>query len=888
MNKIQKYSFDVFDSKQYFFSISKLSDLLGIETKSLPISIHILLENVLRHCTDVESLEKYCNQLSKYISFSDGTFEIPFMPSRVLMQDFTGIPALVDLAAMRNAVAKEGINPAIINPQIPVDLVVDHSVQVDHHANSQAFNLNKKLEYKRNEERYKLIKWAEKSLKNFRVVPPGTGIVHQVNLEYLSPLVDSRKFYDKNCIFPDTLIGTDSHTTMINALGVLAWGVGGIEAEAVLLGQPYYMAIPQVIGVKLHGKPNFNVTATDIVLFVTNILRKENVVGSFVEFFGDGLNSLNLPDRATISNMCPEYGATCALFPIDNRTLEYASLTGRTRSQLELIKGYSQKQNMFREKDLDEKQFSKVVEIDLTVVEPSMAGPKRPQDRVNLENVPSTFQAFAESRSRSFEKQELFSNSSCNISDIDHGAVVISAITSCTNTSNPYVMIGAGLLAKNAIEKGLTTKPWVKTSLAPGSQVVMDYLEEANLIGYLDQLGFSLVGFGCTTCIGNSGPLLSEVSKIIKEKDLVVAAVLSGNRNFEGRIHSEIQANYLGSPMLVVAYAIAGNINVNLTNDPMGFEQNGTPVFLKDIWPFPEEIIAKIKTSVKQEFFSERYKNVFLGDEEWRTLNVNQNELFEWDKNSNYIREVPFFSLNSSNDFDSLDLTAFRALVILGDSISTDHISPAGAIQEDGPAGQYLKKLGVNPINFNTFGARRGNHEVMMRGTFANIRMRNLMVPDKEGDFTIHYPSGELLRIFEASERYKNDNVPLIVIAGKEYGCGSSRDWAAKGPLLLGVRVVLAESFERIHRNNLIGMGILPLQFQEGQNAQSLNITNDVIFDLRSFANISEPNSQLPIHMISKSETKSFIVDVRLDTEIELVYFNNGGVLQTVLNRMNN
>ncbi|MCS7187256.1 MAG: aconitate hydratase AcnA, partial [Armatimonadota bacterium] len=863
--------------------------------------------------------------------------EIAFMPARVLLQDFTGVPCVVDLASMRAAVARLGGDPKRVNPLVPVDLVIDHSVQVDYFGTSDAFYLNVVREYERNEERYTLLKWAQQAFQNFRVVPPGTGIIHQVNLEYLAKVVqttrdEGRGTGDETIAFPDTLVGTDSHTTMVNGLGVLGWGVGGIEAEAVMLGQPYYMRVPEVVGVRLVGEFPEGVTATDLVLTVTHLLRKKGVVDKFVEFFGPSLKFLSLPDRATIANMAPEYGATCGFFPVDEETLAYLRFTGRPEEHVELVERYCKEQGLFYDESV-EPTYSDVLEIDLSQLEPTMAGPRRPHDMVRLKEVkrqfletlptmlpkaasslPSKEQTqpqtaalhrletestavatveAAETWSKSGSQEVLISVDSQQFV-LRHGSVVIASITSCTNTSNPTVMIGAGLLARNAVKKGLQVKPWVKTSLAPGSQIVVDYLESAGLMPYLEALRFHLVGFGCMTCIGNSGPLPEPIANAIKEHGLVTVAVLSGNRNFEARVHPLVRANYLASPMLVVAYALAGRIDIDFDTEPLGYTPNGEPVYLRDIWPSMEEIRLTVHKALKPQMFRKRYAKVFAGDERWRKLSAPKGDIFVFDPSSTYIKEPPFFADFSLEPSPLQDIKGARILAVLGDSITTDHISPAGSIPVDSPAGRYLIEHGVEPKDFNNYGARRGNHEVMMRGTFANVRLRNLLTPDREGGWTVYFgdeeqgvKEKEVMTIYDAAMKYKEKGVPLMVIGGKEYGSGSSRDWAAKGPALLGVKAVIAETFERIHRSNLVGMGILPLQFKPGENRETLGLTGEEVFDIEGIAEGLHPRKELTVRARKPDGSEStFTVIARLDTPIEVDYYRHGGILPYVLRKI--
>jgi aconitate hydratase len=828
------------------------------------------------------------------------------MPARVILQDFTGVPCVVDLAVMRDAIKRMGGDPNKINPLQPVDLVIDHSVQVDEFGTSNAFEKNTELEYERNQERYSFLRWGQQAMRNFRVVPPETGIVHQVNLEFLARIVFTSENGNETLVYPDTLVGTDSHTTMINGLGVLGWGVGGIEAEAAMLGQPISMLIPQVVGFKLTGTLREGTTATDLVLVATQMLRKKGVVGKFVEFYGDGVPKLSLADRATLANMAPEYGATMGYFPIDKETINYASFTGRGTELVTLIEEYTKAQKLFHNSTTAEPDFSDTLELDLSTVEPSISGPKRPQDRVTLPKVRRSFRsALVETfslKNIQYDKEKANNwieekggeslirsaevKNDGNKFRLPDGAVVISAITSCTNTSNPAVLIAAGLLAKKAVEKGLKSKPWIKTSLAPGSKVVTEYLKEAGLIEPLEKLGFNLVGYGCTTCIGNSGPLPEPISKAIQENDLVVAAVLSGNRNFEGRVNAQVRANYLASPPLVIAYAIAGTVDINLQDEPIG-NANGSIVYLKDIWPSNEEINSAVQQFVKKEMFTHQYSSVFEGDKRWKELPTPIGALYKWDESSTYIKAAPFFENLPIEPSPLKDIKESRVLAFLGDSITTDHISPAGNISPKSPAGQYLIERGVDKKDFNQYGARRGNHEVMMRGTFANVRLRNLLAPGTEGGWTIHPSSKEPMTIYDASMKYQSENVSLIILAGKEYGSGSSRDWAAKGPRLLGIKAVIAESFERIHRSNLIGMGILPLQFKEGDNAQSLGLTGFETYDIEGIAIDLHPGKEMKVKAKSSNgPIKSFNVLCRIDTPNEVDYYRNDGILQFVLRQL--
>jgi aconitate hydratase len=864
----------------------------------LPYSIRILLESLLRHAgkglVSAEDVRALCGWSAKRAP----DWEVPFMPSRVLMQDFTGVPAVVDLAAMRDAVKKLGGEPRRINPLIPTDLVIDHSVQVDYYGRPDALALNEQREFERNRERYEFLRWGQDAFDNFRVVPPSTGIVHQVNLEYLAKVVDARPEPGNSgplVAFPDTVVGTDSHTTMINGLGVLGWGVGGIEAEAAMLGQPYYMLAPEVAGMRLEGRLAEGVTATDLVLHVTQILRKHGVVNKFVEFFGPGLARLRLADRATLANMAPEYGATMGFFPVDALTLDYLRLTGRDQAQIDLVERYLKAQGLFAEPGAPEPEYSSLVTLDLGTVTANLAGPKRPQDRVPLTEMKPAFRkaltapvaerGYALTAEALARTAEIKTDAGPAI--IGHGAVVIGAITSCTNTSNPTVLIGAGLVAKKAVERGLRVPPYVKTSLAPGSRVVTDYLEQAGLLPYLERLGFGVVGYGCTTCIGNSGPVEAFVADPVKQADLVVAAVLSGNRNFEGRINPIVKANYLASPPLVVAYALAGTVERDLTREPLGRAQDGQPVFLKDIWPTQKEIEDVIRSSITPEMFKRRYANVFDGNPAWNRIAVRRADLYPWDAKSTYIQNPPYFEGFGLAPEPVGDLHGARVLALLGDSVTTDHISPAGSIPADGAAGRFLLGREVSQAQFNSFGSRRGNDRVMTRGTFGNIRIKNLLAPGTEGSWTTHLPSGDRMTIYDAAMRYKQEGVPLLVVGGKEYGSGSSRDWAAKGTALLGVRAVLVESFERIHRGNLVGMGVLPLQFQEGQSLRTHGLTGRERFDLSGIRGDMAPGAE--IHVTAHGEDGArtrFTVRSRIDTRVEVDYYRNGGILPTVLRQM--
>jgi aconitate hydratase len=849
--------------------------------QTLPFSLRILLENLLRcedgrfvHPADIEALASWKpNSAEK---------EIAFMPARVLLQDFTGVPAVVDLATMREAFTRMGGNPKRINPTFPAELVIDHSVQVDSFGNANAFGLNAELEFQRNVERYAFLRWGQTAFQNFKVVPPDTGICHQVNLEYLARVVCVMPTGSRFEAFPDSVVGTDSHTTMINALGVFGWGVGGIEAEAAMLGQPSSMLIPEVVGFRLHGKLREGATATDLVLTVTEMLRKKGVVGKFVEFYGTGLSSLSVPDRATIANMAPEYGATMGFFPVDAETLSYLHFTARGQEQIALVEAYCKEQSLFRTDQTPDPIFSDTLQLDLESVEPTLAGPKRPQDRVALRQAKASFAKVLEGAPA---KHVAVKNNGDSF-DLSSGSVVIAAITSCTNTSNPTLMLGAGLLAKKAVERGLRSKPWVKTSLAPGSKVVTDYLKAADLTKYLDALNFQLVGYGCTTCIGNSGPLAENIGAAIKDNNLVAVAVLSGNRNFEGRIHPLVRANYLASPPLVVAYALAGRMDVDLTSEALGNGSDGQPVYLRDIWPTPQEIESTVRASVTSEQYRKQYSEVYEGDAHWKSMPVPQGDVYQWDPKSTYIKMPPYFENMPKEPAPLADIHGARVLAILGDSVTTDHISPAGSIAVDSPAGKYLIAHGVKPHDFNSYGARRGNHEVMMRGTFANIRLRNQLAPGTEGSWTLHLPDGEKMFIYDASLKYREAGVPLVVLAGKEYGSGSSRDWAAKGTRLLGVRAVIAESYERIHRSNLVGMGVLPLEFLPGENRQSLGLTGHEVFEVSGVASLA-PKKKVTVKATAADGTsKTFSAIARADTPEEVLYYKHGGILQYVLRQM--
>jgi aconitate hydratase len=847
----------------------------------LPFSLRILLENLLRcedgrfvHSEDIRALANWRPGAPEK--------EIAFMPARVLLQDFTGVPAVVDLATMREAFQRMGGDPKRINPLFPAELVIDHSVQVDNFGNVNAFGLNAELEFQRNVERYAFLRWGQTAFQNFKVVPPDTGICHQVNLEYLARVVCAVPYGSRVEAYPDSVVGTDSHTTMVNSLGVFGWGVGGIEAEAAMLGQPSSMLIPEVVGFRLHGRLREGATATDLVLTVTEMLRKKGVVGKFVEFYGSGLSSLSVPDRATIANMAPEYGATMGFFPVDAETLAYLQFTARSPEQIALVEAYCKEQMLFRTDQTPAPLFNDTLELDLGAVEPTVAGPKRPQDRVPLRQAKSSFAKVVEGTPA---KHVAVRNNGDSF-DLSSGAVVIAAITSCTNTSNPSLMLGAGLLAKKAVERGLDTKPWVKTSLAPGSKVVTDYLQAAGLTPYLEKLKFHLVGYGCTTCIGNSGPLPEAIGTAIKENNLVAVAVLSGNRNFEGRIHPLVRANYLASPPLVVAYALAGRMDLDLTTEPIGSDPVGKPVYLKDIWPTPQEIETTVRAAVSTAQYSKVYGEVFEGDAHWKSMPIPKGDIYKWDPKSTYIKLPPYFENMPKTPPALADIHGARALAVLGDSVTTDHISPAGSIPVDSPAGEYLIANGVKPHEFNSYGARRGNHEVMMRGTFGNIRLRNQLAPGTEGGWTLYLPSGEKMSIYDAAVKYREAGVPLVVIAGKEYGSGSSRDWAAKGTRLLGIRAVIAESYERIHRSNLIGMGVLPLEFKPGENRESLSLTGHEVFEIEGVAALA-PKKPITVHVKSgDGKVKTFSAIARADTPEEVSYYHHGGILQYVLRQL--
>lgn len=926
MDSILKGSRNTIKTSSGRFTYFDLREVIkgGLDVEEFPFSIRILLENVIRNQNGVTFNIKHLDNILNWKP-KPAQIEIPYLPARVLMQDFTGVPSIVDIASVRSEATRNHINPMLINPQVPVDLVIDHSVQVDYYGTNYSYQRNVNLEYERNNERYALLKWAKSSFRNFNVIPPGMGICHQVNLEYLAQVVAVRE----GIIFPDTLVGTDSHTPMINGIGVIGWGVGGIEAEAVMLGQPIYLMLPEVIGLKLTGKLREGTTSTDLVLAVAELLRKKGVVGKFVEVFGNGLNNLTVPDRATISNMSPEFGCTVTYFPPDLKTLEYLRITGRNPEHIEMVETYLKTNLLWRENE-DKIRFTDVVELDLNDIESSIAGPKRPQDKILLTKVkskfidilnnsykreyispdereegrwsneggqPEVYAANADSIDKTLEnagievvstkkKKNGLKSVKIKIDNSDYllsdGAVVIAAITSCTNTSNPDVMLGAGLVARKAVERGLNTKPWVKTSLAPGSKVVTTYLEKANLQPFLDALGFHVVGYGCTTCIGNSGPLPVHINKAVTENELVVSSVLSGNRNFEARIHPLIKMNFLASPLLVVAYAIAGRIDINFYDEPLGFDPNLEPIYLQDIWPTMEEIQNVRNQVIDSKDFASNYKSIYQGNKKWDLLETTTSSVYEWDEKSSYIKEAPFFK-DISKEADKIsDIKSARVLLKLGDSITTDHISPAGSIAESSPAGEYLKSLGIEPKDFNSYGSRRGNHEVMVRGTFANVRLKNELV-EKEGGWTLYQPERKIMSIFDASLLYKKDRIPLVILAGKEYGSGSSRDWAAKGVSLLGVRAIIAVSFERIHRSNLVGMGVLPLQFMKGEDSASIGLKGDELFDISDLKDLT-PEKKIKITATKTDGTKlEFNAIVRLDSLIELVYYQNGGILQYVL-----
>ena len=862
------------------YRLDRAAEALGCDLARLPFTLRVLLENLLRGEDGSAVTADSIRALAAWQAKATPSEEVAFRPARVLLQDFTGVPAVVDLAAMRDAMADLGGDPSRINPQQPVDLVIDHSVQVDEFGAEGAFLLNVTREFERNGERYQFLRWGQQAFEGFRVVPPGTGIVHQVNLEYLAPVV----FTAGGAAYPDTLVGTDSHTTMINGLGVVGWGVGGIEAEAAMLGQPVSMLIPQVFGVRLTGRLPEGATGTDLVLRVVELLRERNVVGKFVEFFGPGLDGLSLAARATIANMCPEYGATVGFFPVDDETLNYLRFTGRSDEQVALVEAYCREQQLFRTATTPDPEYSDLLEVELGSIEPSLAGPKRPQDRIGLHEAQSSARAtIAEEIEGGASASPVEVAANGHSYELSNGSVVIAAITSCTNTSNPEVMVAAGLLAKKAVERGLSTPPWVKTSLAPGSRVVTEYLDEAGLTPYLDELGFNLVGYGCTTCIGNSGPLPPAVSNAVDGGPLAVAAVLSGNRNFEARISNQVRSNYLASPPLVVAYALAGHMDVDLATEPLGTGADGAPVHLREIWPSEQEVAGVIQSSIRSSMFRERYADVFTGDEQWAALDSGGGRRFGWQEDSTYVRHAPYFQDLKREPSPPGNVEGARVLAMLGDSVTTDHISPAGAIAPDSPAGRYLSAREVPRRDFNSYGSRRGNHEVMVRGAFANVRLRNALV-EREGGWTRHLPDGEELPIYDAAERYRAEGVPLIVLAGREYGSGSSRDWAAKGPALLGVRAAIAESFERIHRSNLIGMGILPLEYPEGESAASLGLTGGELFDISGIEGGVEPRQDIAVRAVAADGREvAFTARCRIDTPVEAEYYGHGGILQYVL-----
>lgn len=879
-----------------YYSLQSLEEQGLGNISKLPFSIKVLLEAAVRQFDGRAITNEHVKQIAGWAEGRDENKEIPFIPARIVLQDFTGVPVVVDLAAMRDTVKKAGGDPKQINPLVPVDLVIDHSVMVDAFGSKEALEYNMNVEFERNEERYRFLRWAQTAFNNFRAVPPATGIVHQVNLEYLASVAATKSVDGVTEVYPDSLVGTDSHTTMINGLGVVGWGVGGIEAEAGMLGQPLYFVTPEVIGFKLTGRLAEGSTATDLALTVTELLRRKGVVGKFVEFYGPGLSNISLADRATVANMAPEYGATIGFFPVDSETLNYLRSTGRSEEQIALVEHYYKAQNMFRTDDTPDPVFTDVIELDLGSIVPSLAGPKRPQDRVELTAMKESFNSiirtpidkggYGLSEDNIAQTVEV-KHPNGETSRLGTGAVVIAAITSCTNTSNPSVMLGAGLVAKKAVERGLKKPGYVKSSLTPGSLVVTEYLIKAGLLEPLEALGFHVAGYGCATCIGNSGPLPDEVGQAIADNDMTVAAVLSGNRNFEGRVHAQVKANYLASPPLVVAYALAGTVNIDLATEPIGYDQNDQPVFLKDIWPTSQEIQEAIQTAVSPDMFRAKYENVFTQNERWNQIDVPQGELYEWDAKSTYIQNPPFFENLGTNLNDIQEIRNAKVLALLGDSVTTDHISPAGNIKVDSPAGSYLIEHGVKRQDFNSYGSRRGNHEVMMRGTFANIRIRNQMAPGTEGGVTTYLPTDEVMSIYDASMKYQDRNTDLVVIAGKEYGTGSSRDWAAKGTFLLGIKAVIAESFERIHRSNLVGMGVLPLQFQDGQSWKSLGITGRETFDILGLNNGVQPGQTLKV-VATREDGSSFEFNVtaRLDSMVDVDYYHNGGILQTVLRQM--
>jgi len=881
-------SFKVDSSEILFYSLQELEKKGWGNVNRMPLTIKILLEWIIRNFNNITVKEEHVTGLYKLFHNKQESIEIPFLPSRIIMQDFTGVPAIVDLAAMREAVKLSGGDPLRVNPVIPVDLIIDHSLQVDHYGTEKALHYNTEMELIRNRERYEFLRWGAETFENFRVIPPSCGIIHQVNLEYLADVVCLRKNSQKSIAYPDTLLGTDSHTTMINALGVLGWGVGGIEAEVAMLGKAVSIVISDIVGVKIKGKLKENVTATDMVLYVTEMMRKQGVVGKFIEFFGSGIDYLSVPDRATISNMTPEYGATASLFPVDDATLSYLHLTGRSKDKINLIEKYTKEQGFFRKSDSTPPVFEQIIELDLEEVEPSVAGPKRPQDRLSIKDVKEKIRKYFTFFKEVKQTEKVPENIQVEISGcrvkLENGSVVLASITSCTNTSNPDLLMAAALLARNAVKRGLRVSPHVKTSFTPGSRVSMRYLEKSVLLPYFEALGFHIVGYGCATCIGNSGPLNPGISETIRKHNLIVCSVTSGNRNFEGRIHTDVKANFLASPPLVVAYAIAGTMNIDLNSQPIGFDPNDNPVYLHEIWPSKKDVKKIVDKWVISEDFTEEYSRIFISNTEWNSIHFPAGNLFQWNPCSTYIRKPPFLELENLEKEPSLKDA--RVLALLGDSITTDHISPAGAIPIESPAGRWLLENGVEPSDFNTYGSRRGNHEVMVRGTFSNIRLKNKLVPKLEGGYTVYFPTGEILYIFDAAMRYREEKIPLIILAGKEYGTGSSRDWAAKGTALLGIRAVIAESFERIHRSNLVGMGVLPLQFMEGENITSLNLTGKEFYSIEK---INSPAQKVRVSVkLEKGEEFFFNVLARIDTQQELEIYHNGGILRKVLKELIN
>lgn len=887
-----KKSFELNGKRYHYYRLKSIEEQGVAKISRLPYSIRVLLESVLRQVDGRVITKEHVDNLAKWGAEEVKDAEVPFKPSRVILQDFTGVPAVVDLASLRKAMADLGGDPDQINPEIPVDLVIDHSVQVDKYGTNDALRLNMELEFERNAERYQFLSWAQKSFDNYRAVPPATGIVHQVNLEYLANVVHAVEENGEYVAFPDTLVGTDSHTTMINGIGVLGWGVGGIEAEAGMLGQPSYFPIPEVIGVKLTNQLPNGATATDLALKVTQVLRQKGVVGKFVEFFGPGVSTLPLADRATIANMAPEYGATCGFFPVDEESLAYLRLTGRSEEQIELVKTYLQNNDLFFTTENEDPTYTDIVELDLSTIEANLSGPKRPQDLIPLSKMKESFHAAisapAGNQGFGLSLEELDKETTVEFADgtkttMKTGAVAIAAITSCTNTSNPYVMLGAGLVAKKAVEKGLEPPKYVKTSLAPGSKVVTGYLKDSGLLSYLEQIGFNLVGYGCTTCIGNSGPLLDEIEKAVANSDLLVTSVLSGNRNFEGRIHPLVKANYLASPPLVVAYALAGTVDIDLENDPIGTDKDGNAVYLKDIWPTTEEVNEYVKRTVTPELFRKQYERVFDDNERWNAIETSEDALYTWDDDSTYIQNPPFFENLSPDPEEVKPLTGMRVVGKFADSVTTDHISPAGSIGLKTPAGKYLTEKGVEPRDFNSYGSRRGNHEVMMRGTFANIRIRNQIAPGTEGGYTTYWPTGEVMSIYDACMKYKEEGTGLVVLAGNDYGMGSSRDWAAKGTNLLGIKTVIAQSFERIHRSNLVLMGVLPLQFKQGESAETLGLTGNEVIDVQIDENVKPRDYVKVTAKKENGDVVEFEVLVRFDSDVEIDYYRHGGILQMVL-----